>query len=58
MKKALTKYCLKILFLSLLFGFNQYSFASQNKFCLESDGYITPIIPNDIFECNEIIKIK
>ena len=58
MKKALTKYCLKILFLSLLFGFNQYSFASQNKFCLESDGYITPIIPNDIVDCNEIINIQ
>ena len=48
MKKALLKLGVVLLFLSLsLLGLGQKSFASENKFCLENDGYITPIIPNE-----------
>ncbi len=59
MKKALLKFGVVSLFLSFsLFGLNQKSFASENKFCLENDGYITPIIPNEPSNCSEIIDIK
>ena len=59
MKKALLKLGVASLFLSLsLIGLSQKSFASENKFCLENDGYITPIIPNEPSNCSEIIDIK
>ena len=59
MKKALLKLGVVLLFLSLsLLGLGQKSFASENKFCLENDGYITPIIPNEPSNCSEIIDIK
>ncbi len=59
MKKALLKLGVVSLFLSLsLIGLSQKSFASENKFCLENDGYITPIIPNEPSNCSEIIDIK
>lgn len=56
MKKALLKFGIVSLFLSLsLLGLNQKSFASENKFCLENDGFIMPIIENKN-ECKNIIN--
>ena len=55
MKKALLKFGVVSLFLSLsLLGLNQKSYASENKFCLENDGFIMPIIENEN-ECKNII---
>ena len=55
MKKALLKLGVVSLFLSLsLIGLSQKSFASENKFCLENDGFIMPIIENEN-ECKNII---
>ena len=56
MKKALLKFGVVSLFLCLsLIGLNQKSFASENKFCLENDGFIMPIIENEN-ECKNIIN--
>ena len=56
MKKALLKFGVVSLFLSLsLLGLNQKSYASENKFCLENDGFIMPIIENKN-ECKNIIN--
>ncbi len=55
MKKALLKFGVVSLFLSLsLLGLNQKSYASENKFCLENDGFIMPIIENEN-ECKNVI---
>ena len=57
MKNALLYFSVILFFLGLPLTVNQKVLASENKFCLEADGFITPIISNDTSNCNQIINI-
>ena len=58
MKKSLLNFSVGLFFLVTSVLPVQKAFALENKFCLENDGFITPIIPNEIVDCNEILNIN
>ncbi len=58
MKKSLLNFSFAILILGLSTIPFQKVFALENKFCLENDGFITPIIPNDNVNCDEILNVN
>ena len=57
-KKPLKYFFVKILFiLTFLLGAKTALYSSENKFCLEDDGFITPIINSETI-CKEIITVS
>ena len=57
-KRPLKYFFVKILFiLTFLLGAKTALYSSENKFCLEDDGFITPIINSETI-CKEIITVS
>ena len=56
--KPLNYFIIKIFFILTFFlGVKSVLYSSENKFCLEKDGFITPIISSESI-CSEIITVS